>query len=104
MPDMDSTRVHARFREHQPLWVLAGPEGTLLCARHNLAGLVLLSWTTRDEMTAGVDALFGRAPQLFETHMPEQRTFGSLLETAARLRMGLRIDEYVVSGLEQATA
>jgi len=99
----EATHVHARFSAEQRLWVLAGSEGTLLCARHGVAGLLLLSWTTREEMTAGIEELFGRAPHLFETHTPQQRTFGSLLETAARLRMGLRIDEYVVESLEHAS-
>ncbi len=91
--------VCTRFREHQPLWVLVGPEETLLCARHATAGLVVLSWTTREELEAGVHELFGHAPHLFETHTPEQRPFSALLETAARLRMRLRIDEYVVEDL-----
>lgn len=87
-----------RFQEDQPLWVLAGADGTLLCARHATAGLVVLSWTTREELEAGVAALFGHAPHLFETHTPEQRTFRSLLDSAARLNMRLRIDDYVVEG------
>ena len=96
-------QVHARFSEEQPLWVLVGEDGTLLCARHALAGLVVLSWTTRAELEAGIETLFGRAPDLFRTHVPEQRTFRSLLETAARLAMRLRIDEFVVDGLERAS-
>ena len=94
-------QVAARFNDRQPLWIMAGQDGTLLCARHGTAGLVLLSWTTREELEAGIDALFGQAPVLFETHAPQQRSFGALLETAASLRMGLRIDEYVVQGLEE---
>jgi hypothetical protein len=94
-------QVAARFNERQPLWIMAGGDGTLLCARHATAGLVVLSWTTREELETGVGELFGRAPVLFETHAPQQRTFGSLLETAACLRMGLRIDDYVVQGLEE---
>ena len=94
--------VCARFSQSQRLWVLSGPDGTLLCARHAEAGLVLLSWTTREEMERGVEELFGRAPVLFETHEAEQRSFGSLLETARRLGVRLRIDEYVVEGLEPA--
>src|SRR5688572_6920319 len=94
--------VYTRLGEHQPLWVLTGPDGTLLCARHAVAGLVVLSWTTREELEAGVEELFGRAPVLFETHSPEQRTFGSLINTAQRLRMRLRIDDFVVEGLERA--
>ena len=94
--------VQTRMGELQPLWVLVGPDNTLLCARHGQVGLMVLSWTTRDELEIGVQELFGRAPALFETHSPEQRSFGSLLETAARLRMGLRIDDYVVAGLERA--
>ncbi len=93
-------RIATRFTERQPLWVMAGQDGTVLCARHATAGLVLLSWTTREELETGVDALFGHAPVLFETHAPQQRSFGALLETATSLRMGLRIDEFVVRGLE----
>jgi hypothetical protein len=104
MPEHGSERVHTRLRDHQPLWVLAGGDGTLLCARHAQAGLVLLSWTTREELERGVAELFGRAPRLFETHSPEQRTFGGLIETAARLGMALRIDDFVVEGLEVAPA
>ncbi|MFN3649127.1 MAG: hypothetical protein ACK47B_06050 [Armatimonadota bacterium] len=95
-------QVYTRFEERQPLWVLVGPDGTLLAARHATAGLVLLSWTTRDELEAGIEALFGRAPRLFENHAPEQRPFLSLLETAARLGMRLRIDDYVVEDLDVA--
>jgi hypothetical protein len=102
MSESDTTRICTRFGDRQPLWVLAGCDGTVLCARHAQAGLVVLSWTTREELDAGVDELCGRAPHLFESHVPEQRTFRSLLETAARLRMSLRIDEYVVEALEQA--
>jgi hypothetical protein len=94
-----SSQVCTRFQAAQPLWVMAGPEGTLLCARHALAGLVLLSWTTREELEAGVEELFGRAPLLFTTHSPEQRPFRSLLETASRLQVRLRIDDYVVEGM-----
>lgn len=94
--------VCARFSDSQRLWVLAGPDGTLLCARHDTAGLVLLSWTTREEMERGVEELLGRAPALFESHEAEQRSFGSLVETARRLEVRLRIDEYVVEGLERA--
>ncbi len=94
--------VVTRMREDHPLWVLAGRDGTLLCARHALAGLVVLSWTTREELDAGVEALFGRAPVLFETHDPQQRPFRGLLETARRMGMRLRIDDYVVEYLEPA--
>ena len=55
--------------------------------------------TTREELEAGVEVLYGKSPLLFTTHIPEQRTFGSLVETAQRLRMRLRIDEYVVEDL-----
>jgi hypothetical protein len=101
---MEPSSVYTRLTSRQPLWVMAGPERTLLCARHVQAGLVVLSWTTREELEAGVHELFGKAPHLFEAHRPEQRPFGELLETAARLRMGLRIDEYVVAGIENAHA
>ncbi|MGV3722409.1 MAG: hypothetical protein ACO1SX_15990 [Actinomycetota bacterium] len=93
--------IATRFQETQPLWVLVGPDGSFLAARHATAGLVVLSWTTREELEAGVEVLYGKSPLLFTTHNPEQRTFGSLVETAARLRMRLRIDEYVVEGLGQ---
>ena len=96
-------RVAARFQEGQPLWVMAGENGTLLCARHALAGLVLLSWTTREELECGIDRLYGRAPHLFSSHTPQQRNFRSLVQTAAELKMRLRIDDYVVEGLEVAT-
>ena len=95
-------QVHTRLGDRQPLWVLAGPDGTLLCARHATAGLVILSWTTRDEMESGVDELFGHAPHLFVSHAPQQRPFGTLLETAGRLSMRLRIDDFVVERLEPA--
>jgi hypothetical protein len=95
-------RVFTRLEAAQPLWVLAGPDGTLLCARHAQAGLVVLAWTTRQELENGLGELTGRAPQLFQSHAPRQRTFASLLETASRLRMRLRIDDYVVEGLEAA--
>jgi len=103
MSEAHGPQVMARFARTQPLWVLAGHDGTLLCARHALAGLVVLSWTTREELEVGVDTLFGRAPVLFTTHQPQQRTFGSLLDTAARLRMRLRIDDFVVENLERAS-
>jgi hypothetical protein len=103
MAEGESTRVYTRFQDQQPLWALVGGDGTLLCARHAVAGLVVLSWTTREELDAGVETLFGRAPHLFETHAPEQRTFRSLLQTAARLKMRLRIDEFVVEDLELAS-
>jgi hypothetical protein len=96
MSEFIPARVLTRFQENQPLWVLVGPDGTLLCGRHAQAGPVLLSWTTREEMEEGVHALFDRAPMLFETHQPEQRAFRDLMLTAARLRMRLRIDEFVV--------
>jgi len=103
MTEGASTQVYTRFTEQQPLWVLVGGDGTLLAARHATAGLVILSWTTRAELDRGVESLFGRAPHLFETHRPEQRPFGALLQTAAMLRMRLRIDDYVVEGLEPAS-
>ena len=92
--------VHARFTLQQPLWALVSSDHTLLCARHAQAGIVVLSWTTKEELEAGVRQLFGRAPELFESHRPEQRTFGSLLTTANRLGMRLRIDDFVVEELE----
>jgi hypothetical protein len=97
-----SSRIRTRFQERQPLWVMAGDDGTLLCARHATAGPVVLAWTTTQELESGVEALFGHAPHLFLLHEPQQRTFRSLLQTASRLRMRLRIDEYVVEGLERA--
>lgn len=102
MPSGEPTQVRARFREDQPLWVMAGRDGTLLCARHATAGLVVLSWTTSEELEAGIGALFGHAPHLFASHQPAQRPFGALIVTAARLQMRLRIDDYVVEDLETA--
>jgi len=98
----DPAQVRTRLREDHPLWVMAGQDGTLLAACHASAGPVLLSWTTSEELEAGVGELFGQAPHLFASHRPEQRTFRSLLETAARLSVRLRIDEYVVEELEEA--
>ncbi len=89
-------RVEARFPAEQPLWVLAASDGTVLCARHAQAGLVVLSWTTRHELVAGVAEIADRAPHLFADHQPEQRTFVALLETAGRLHARLRVDGYVV--------
>lgn len=100
----DTTRISARFEEQQPLWALVGPDGTLLAARHLQAGLVVLSWTTREELEEGVEALFGKAPLLFVTHHPEQRTFKALLETSQRLGMRLRIDDFVVENTIPASA
>ena len=102
MAEAQPTHVYTRFQQDQPLWVLAGPDGTLLCARHATAGLVLLSWTTREELENGVGELFGHAPLLFESHDPVQRSFRSLILTAARLRMRLRVDDFVVEHLENA--
>jgi hypothetical protein len=99
----ETSQVCTRLGERQPLWVLVGPDRTLLCARHATAGLVVLSWTTRAELDAGVEELCGHAPQLFESHAPQQRTFGELMELAANLRMRLRIDDFVVEGMEVAS-
>jgi hypothetical protein len=99
---MPSEEVHTRLEAHQPLWVLVGGDGTLLCARHEQAGLVVLSWTTREELEEGVHELFGRAPVLFETHSPQQRTFSALVETARKLGMRLRIDDYVIESVTTA--
>ena len=98
----DTSRVRTRLEAAQPLWVLAGRDGTLLCARHALAGPVLLSWTTREELECGVNALFDPAPVLFETHDPQQRPLASLLGTARGMGLRLRIDDYVVEDLERA--
>lgn len=92
--------ISTQFQETQPLWVLVGPDGSLLAARHATAGLVVLSWTTREELEAGVEALYGKSPLLFTTHSPEQRSFGSLVATVGRLGMRLRIDEFVVEGAD----
>lgn len=97
-----SSQIATRFQKDQPLWVLVGPDGTLLAARHLQAGLVVLSWTTREELEAGVEVLFGKAPLLFTTHGPEQRTFGSLMDTSRRLGMRLRIDDFVVEDSQPA--
>jgi hypothetical protein len=100
----DLARISARFEEHQPLWVLVGPDGTLLAARHQQAGLVVLSWTTREELEEGVETLYGKAPLLFVTHHPEQRPFAALLATSRRLGMRLRIDDFVVEASRAVTA
>lgn len=92
--------MDSRFREDQPLWVLVSEDSTLLCARHAGEGLLVLSWTTREELKAGVHELFPRAPELFRTHTPQQRSLGALLSTAALLRMRLRIDNWVVEAVE----
>lgn len=97
----DFSRVYTRLEGNQPLWVLVGMDGTLLCARHASAGLVLLSWTTREELECGVHELFDRAPVLFETHDPQQRTFASLMRSAGHLGMRLRIDDFVVEDLQR---
>lgn len=97
----DMTKVYTRLEGAQPLWVLVGPDGTLLCARHATAGLVVLSWTTREELECGVHELFDQAPVLFESHDPQQRAFTSLMATASRMGMRLRIDDYVVEDLER---
>lgn len=97
----DMTRVYTRMEGNQPLWVLVGRDGTLLCARHASAGLVVLSWTTREELECGVHELFDQAPVLFETHDPQQRPFTALMRTAGHLGMRLRIDDYVVENLER---
>lgn len=94
--------VCTRMAATHPLWVLAGHDGTLLCARHSAAGAVLLSWTTREELECGVRELFDRAPVLFETHDPQQRPFTHLLQTARRMGVRLRIDDYVVEDLQLA--
>jgi hypothetical protein len=97
----DMATVCTRLEGAQPLWVLVGPDGTLLAARHASAGLVVLSWTTREELECGVRELFDQAPVLFETHAPQQRTFASLMRTTDRMGMRLRIDDYVVEELER---
>lgn len=97
----DMTTVCTRLEGNQPLWVLVGPDGTLLCARHASAGPVVLSWTTREELQCGVHELFAQAPTLFEKHDPQQRPFAGLVGTATRLGMRLRIDDYVVEDLER---
>jgi hypothetical protein len=88
------TRIRARDR----LWLLEGADGTYLCARHAQAGLVLLSWTTREEMEVSVSRLVERAPGLFEQHLPIHRSFREALAIARRCGCRLRIDEYVLEG------
>jgi hypothetical protein len=90
--------VQLRLNPEQQLWLLSGDDGSYLAAGHAQAGRVLLSWTTRDEMTASVRRLGHRAPELFQRHQPIQRSFREAMETAHRLGCRLRIDEYVVEG------
>ena len=97
----DMATVCTRLEGTQPLWVLVGLDGTLLAARHASAGMVVLSWTTREELEGGVRELFDQAPILFETHTPQQRTFAALMRTTDGMGMRLRIDDYVVEELER---
>ncbi len=101
--EQQNTVVRTRLSAQQRLWVLAAADGTLVCARHAQAGLVVLSWTTQEEMESALGRLFPAAPTVLSRHRPEQRTFASLLETAGDLGMRLRIDEYVVDALAPAT-
>src|SRR5437879_7618088 len=84
------------MRARDKLWLLEGMDGTFLCARHAQAGLVLLSWTTREEMEVSVSRLVERAPGLFEQHRPVQRSFRDAVGIARRCGCRLRIDEYVL--------
>ncbi|MBI3910833.1 MAG: hypothetical protein HY320_07855 [Armatimonadetes bacterium] len=88
--------IRTRLGSGQPLWVLASPAGTLLCARLEGVGLTVLSWTTREEMERGVERLAARAPSLFASHQPQQRPLADLLKTARDLGAVLRIDDYAV--------
>lgn len=96
MAEASPPRVYTRLGADDLLWVLVAPDGTYLAAWHGQAGRVLLSWTTEAEMEASVARLFDQAPELFATHVPEQRPFGELLAVARRCGCRLRIDEYVL--------
>jgi hypothetical protein len=93
--------IFTRMRARDLLWLLEGTDGTYLCARHAQAGLVLLSWTTREEMEVSVSRLVERAPRLFEQHRPVQRSFRDAVGIARRCGCRLRIDEYVLEGFRR---
>ena len=90
--------VCLRMNDKQPLWLLWDEDGTYLVAGLEETGLVLLSWTTRDELDAGVQRLGSHSPELFRRHHPVQRHVRDVFETAHRLGCGLWIDGYVVEG------
>jgi hypothetical protein len=90
--------IWLRLNSEQPLWLMWAEDGTYLAAGLEEGGPVLLSWTTRDEMDAGVRRLGYRAPDLFRVHRPIQRSVREAFETARRLGCRLWIDEYVVEG------
>jgi hypothetical protein len=98
-----SNPIFTRIRARDQLWLLQGMDGTYLCARHAQAGLVLLSWTTREEMEVSLERLVDRAPCLFEQHRPVQRTFRDALGIARRCGCRLRIDEYVLEAFRRLT-
>jgi hypothetical protein len=93
--------IFTRMRARDRLWLLAGMDGTYLCARHAQAGLVLLSWTTREEMELSLARLTDHAPRLFEQHQPVQRSFREAVGIARRCGCRLRIDEYVLEGFRR---
>jgi hypothetical protein len=95
--------IFTRMRAQDQLWLLEGLDGTYLCARHAQAGLVLLSWTTREEMEVSVSRLEERAPYLFALHRPVQRSFRDAMGIARRCGCRLRIDEYVLEGYRRLT-
>jgi hypothetical protein len=98
---LGSDPIFTRMRARDQLWLLQGMDGTYLCARHAQAGLVLLSWTTREEMEVSVGRLMDRAPGLFEQHQPVQRSFREAVGIARRCGCRLRIDEYVLEGFRR---
>ena len=93
-----STAFAMKLNPDQLLWLLWGQDGSWLTAGHAQAGHVLLSWTTRDEMSASVRHLEERAPHLFHNHHPVQRSVREAITTAHRLGCRLRIDEFVLEG------
>src|SRR5205809_4521928 len=96
--------IFTRMRARDQLWLMEGMDGTYLCARHAQAGLVLLSWTTREEMELSLARLVDRAPSLFEQHQPVLRTFREAVGIARRCGCRLRIDEYVLEGFRRLTS
>ena len=93
--------IFTRMRGRDQLWLLQGMDGTYLCARHAQAGLVLLSWTTREEMEVSLGRLVDRAPRLFEQHEPVLRSFRDAIGIARRCGCRLRIDEFVLEGFRR---
>jgi hypothetical protein len=87
-----------RMNGEQPLWLLWNEDGTYLVAGMEDTGPVLLSWTTQEELDAGVQRLGALSPELFRRHRPIQRRSQDVFETAHRLDCRLWIDGYLVEG------